>query len=188
MTWKNSVSAVEPFVAGDLPLACRTRVAVLITDQSATTRAMLAFLIHTESIGAHRPFVSVPNRRRSGLEARSSIRHARQSIATDDLHEAFRHAKGGTVFIDEVHRLSASAQAWLFEHLAIARRLRSMPRNLVHEESAVRVIVGCSHSLFDDVVARRFDESLFYRLNVIQVNSFSLAPIGGWRTREPGVG
>lgn len=172
MVWKNRASVLEHSVGGDIPIACRTSVTLLITDESATARAMLAFLVHKDSIGCHRPFVIVPNRSRSEIEARSRIRPAQHSIATHDLRQAFQRALGGTVFIDEADRLSPTAQAWLFERLAIPRRT-SIRGRLLCEDPATRVIAGCNHSLFDDVVAGRFDASLFYRLNVIQVNTLS---------------
>jgi DNA-binding NtrC family response regulator len=91
-------------------------------------------------------------------------------------------AEGGTLFIDEVDKLSLRAQAGML-HLLEERTYR-----VLGEESSqranVRFIVGTNTNLQGAVKAGRFREDLYYRINVLPVQVPSLDArrdeIGPW--------
>jgi transcriptional regulator with PAS, ATPase and Fis domain len=77
-------------------------------------------------------------------------------------------AAGGTVFLDEVDRLSPQLQSQLLSLLeGGSLRVRSAAGQ--SSRRPVRIIAGVSRPIADDVVADRFNLVLYYRLNVIHI-------------------
>jgi transcriptional regulator with GAF, ATPase, and Fis domain len=81
----------------------------------------------------------------------------------------FEQADGGTLFLDEIGDMSASTQAKIlrvlqeheFERLGGTRTLRV----------DVRIIAATNRNLMQMVQEGRFREDLFYRLNVVAVET-----------------
>jgi CBS domain-containing protein len=83
--------------------------------------------------------------------------------------EWFTRAAGGTLFIDCVGHLGTNAQARL------SARLDEQSRHVngvtpLNGEDCVRVITGNHRSLHENLAVGAFDDTLFYRLNVIHIN------------------
>ena len=78
---------------------------------------------------------------------------------------ALEEARGGTLLIDQVHQLSAPAQARLVRALE-TRELRRQGRSVPLE---ARVIAATQVDLEAEVRAGRFREDLFVRLSVLRV-------------------
>ncbi|MFY2563159.1 sigma-54-dependent transcriptional regulator [Corallococcus terminator] len=76
-------------------------------------------------------------------------------------------AKGGTLFIDEIDKLSLRAQAGLL-HVLEERTYRVLGEGTLHRAD-VRFIVGTNVDLHEAVVAGRFREDLYYRVNVLPI-------------------
>jgi DNA-binding NtrC family response regulator len=129
----------------DLKLAAHYDVTVLVTAERATDRLVVARFIHRRSDRARGPFLVLD--------------HGSGRAATDALRRAFEHARGGTLFIDDVAQLDAEAQAAL---LSLVENEQVVPD--------VRVITGANRSLYEAIAGGAFSARLYYRLNLIHVN------------------
>ncbi|AKT43944.1 sigma-54-dependent transcriptional regulator [Chondromyces crocatus] len=94
--------------------------------------------------------------------------------AVKDSAGAIVRAGQGTLFIDEIDKLSLKAQAGL---LRVLEERRFRPLGDEHGERAadVRFIVGTNADLREAVRAGRFREDLYYRINVLPVRLPPLA-------------
>ena len=96
---------------------------------------------------------------------------SRMTLAQDlqaDRDGCIERAAGGILFLDEVADLPRSLQAKLLQFLREGRLERlgeTRPR-----PADVRVIAASRRLLEADVAAGRFDEDLFFRLNVIEID------------------
>ncbi len=89
--------------------------------------------------------------------------------AVGDYKGRVTRATGGTLFIDEIDKLSMRAQASLLKLLE-ERRYQVLGDATGDREADTRFIVGTNADLFAEVRAGRFREDLFYRINVLPVN------------------
>src|ERR1700692_1057927 len=101
--------------------------------------------------------------------------HMRGSFtgATDTRPGLFEYANGGTVFLDEVGETSLPMQAKLLRVIQNReiQRVGSPEVRQIH----VREVAATNRDLRAEVLAGRFREDLFYRLNSIQIRLPSLA-------------
>ncbi|MEO3478003.1 sigma-54 dependent transcriptional regulator [Phaeobacter sp. CAU 1743] len=142
---------------------------VLITGASGTGKEVAARHLHAASDRAAHPFVpincaSIP----AEMIEFELFGHAPGAFpgAQGGREGLLPSAQGGTVFLDEIAGLSASAQAALLRVLE-----DGLVRPVGTERSTqldVRFVVSTSKSLKDEVAAGRFREDLFFRLNVIE--------------------
>jgi len=93
--------------------------------------------------------------------------------AVRDAPGAISRAMGGTLFIDEIDKLSMKAQAGLLQLLE-SRKYRTLGDTGRDQRADVRFIVGSNANLFDLVMQGRFREDLYYRINVLPVKMPSL--------------
>lgn len=82
-------------------------------------------------------------------------------------------AEGGTLFIDEIDKLSLEAQAGLL-HLLEERTYRSLGEGGGEKRANARFVVGTNANLLKDVEAGKFREDLYYRINVLPLKIPSL--------------
>ncbi len=83
-------------------------------------------------------------------------------------------AEGGTLFIDEIDKLSLKAQAGLLAVLE-ERRYRPLGEGVGDRRADVRFIVGANADLQAAVRSGAFREDLYYRINVLPVK---VPPLG----------
>lgn len=92
-------------------------------------------------------------------------------------------AEGGTLFIDEIDKLSLKAQAGLL-HVLEDRSYRALGDAGSEQKANVRFIVGTNSNLPEAVRRGTFREDLYYRINVLPVRIPSLDErrdeIGSW--------
>jgi DNA-binding NtrC family response regulator len=93
--------------------------------------------------------------------------------ATDTRPGLFEYANGGTVFLDEVSETSLAMQAKLLRVIQ-NREIQRVGSPEVRQIN-VRMIAATNRDLHAEVLAGRFREDLFYRLNSIQIRIPSLA-------------
>nr|QKW93881.1 DNA-binding transcriptional response regulator NtrC family protein [Vitiosangium cumulatum] len=88
--------------------------------------------------------------------------------ATRDNVGSVARAEGGTLFIDEIDKLSLKAQAGLL-HLLEERSYRPLGEGTGEKRADVRFIIGTNADLLGAVRAGRFREDLYYRVNVLPI-------------------
>jgi DNA-binding NtrC family response regulator len=93
--------------------------------------------------------------------------------AVRDTPGAIERAGKGTLFIDEIDKLSLKAQAGLLQVLE-ERRYRPLGDNASERRADVRFIVSTNVDLHAAVRASDFREDLYYRINVLPVRLPSL--------------
>jgi transcriptional regulator with PAS, ATPase and Fis domain len=93
--------------------------------------------------------------------------------AVRDTPGALERAGKGTLFIDEIDKLSLKAQAGLLQVLE-ERRYRPLGDNASERRADVRFIVSTNVDLHAAVRAGQFREDLYYRINVLPVRLPSL--------------
>jgi two-component system response regulator PilR (NtrC family) len=144
---------------------------VLIQGESGTGKELVARAVHGCSHRASGPFVAVncsaiPE---NLLEAEFfGARKGAYTGSTQDRLGYFQAAKGGTLFLDEIGDLPLAMQSKLLR--AIQERM-VRPLGSPQEDSVDVRIVSASHKeLGAEVMAERFRQDLYYRLNVIVID------------------
>jgi DNA-binding NtrC family response regulator len=147
----------------DIRLAATVDLPVLITAEHRDRRDLCARVIHATGESAQGPFVTVT------LGENRSSPHSRSKDPAEEamLRQRFEHARGGTLFVDDVASATPDAQRQLLlllEEGTLANSSRAGTR------VGVRIIAGASRHLDAQRAAGEFDEPLFYRLNVIHLD------------------
>ncbi|HVY62240.1 MAG TPA: sigma 54-interacting transcriptional regulator, partial [Planctomycetota bacterium] len=155
-----------------LDRVCDSDLPVLVTGESGTGKELVARAIHFNGGRRLRPFVAencsaIPA---SLLEAELfGAKKGSYTGATADRAGLFEVASGGTLFLDEVGDMSLDMQAKL---------LRALERNEVRPVGStrmvridVRIVAATNKDLRKEVADGRFRQDLFYRLNVLSVQT-----------------
>lgn len=149
---------------------------VVIAGATGTGKEVAARAIHSTSARAERPFVSINCAALPADLVESELfGHAVAAFpgATRERYGKFEHARGGTVFLDEIDSLPAAVQAKLLH----AVEDRAVTRLGSHEPVAldVRFIAASKQDLEEAVAQGRFRADLLYRLNVATLTMPPLA-------------
>ncbi|WP_376695798.1 sigma-54-dependent transcriptional regulator [Wenzhouxiangella sp. EGI_FJ10305] len=130
---------------------------VLIAGEAGVGKQEAARWIHAHSGRSEGPFVSASTRvDGASFKALLMGEHSGEGLLSE--------AQGGVLFIDDVSRLNRSAQTLL---LKVLETQRIDPDQADSSELDLRVIAGSGQPLEKLVREGRFDESLFYQLNVL---------------------
>lgn len=148
---------------------------VLIFGESGTGKELVARALHFGGKRAHGPFVAVNcGAIPENLIESELFGHKKGSFtgADQDTTGLMRQADGGTIFLDEVGELPLHLQAKLLRTIQ-ERTVRAVggSRDIPVD---VRIVAATNKNLRAEVVAQRFRDDLFYRLNVINI---SLPPL-----------
>lgn len=153
--------------------AARTASSVLIVGETGTGKELLAQAIHAASPRAAGPFVAVniaavPE---TLLEAEFfGVAPGAYTGADRRGREGkFKLADGGTLFLDEIGDMSLTLQAKLLRTLQ-EREFEAVGSNRL-ETADVRVIAATSRDLEKMVAEGTFRADLYYRLNVIRLET-----------------
>jgi len=148
-----------------------TRGRVLITGESGVGKELVARAIHKLSERSGKAFVKV-NCAAIPTELIESelFGHEKGSFsgATQRKRGQFEIADGGTIFLDEIGDMSASAQAKVLRTLQSGELYRvGSERPLTVD---VRVIAATNKDLEEEVERGTFRQDLFFRLNVVPLH------------------
>jgi len=149
----------------------RSMAPVLVTGESGTGKELVARAIHEVSPRGALPFVAVncgaiPEHL---LEAEFfGYRKGAFTGANEDREGFFQAAQGGTLFLDEIGDLPMQMQSKL---LRVIQERAVRPIGAVAETPVnVRIVSATHKDLGAEVLAGRFRQDLFYRLNVIRIH------------------
>ena len=147
-----------------------TRTNILITGESGTGKELIACAIHDQSDRRNKPFVvincgSIPET----LMESELFGHKKGAFtgAAQDKKGLFEIADKGTVFLDEIGEISPPIQVKLLR--AVQERVFKAVGGNEDIAVDIRLISATNKELDQEVIAGRFREDLFYRLNVIEI-------------------
>lgn len=148
-----------------------TDASVLITGESGVGKELIAGAIHRNSHRRDKTFVKV---NLGGIPAQlfesEMFGHVKGAFtdARADRKGRFETAHGGTIFLDEIGDLDASAQVKLLRVLQ-DRTYEALGSSATRNVDA-RVISATNRNLAEMVAASAFREDLLYRLNLIAIH------------------
>ncbi len=162
-------------VFGLVEKVAATESTVLITGESGTGKELVARAIHHRSDRADREFVPVNCGAIPDTLIESELfGHVRGAFtgAVSDRPGLFRQAHKGTIFLDEIGELPLPMQVRL---LRVLQDRQLVPVGGTTSVSVdVRVVAATNRDLERLVAEGRFREDLYYRLNVIRIETPSL--------------
>jgi len=148
----------------------RSQAPVHISGESGSGKEVVARQIHRQGMREGKPFVPV-NCGAIPTELMESefFGHKKGSFtgAVTDKQGLFQAAQGGTLFLDEVADLPLAMQVKLLR--AIQEKAVRAVGGQQEEKVDVRLLSATHKDLAAEVVAGRFRQDLYYRLNVIEL-------------------
>ena len=151
-------------------LVAETKSTVLITGETGTGKELVARAIHDRSAQRDMPLIKVNCAAIPETLLESELfGHVRGAFtgATTTKKGKFALADGGTIFLDEIGTMSPTLQSKL---LRVLQEREFEPLGSERSERVdLRVIAATNRDLRQMVADAKFQEDLFYRLNVIPI-------------------
>jgi two-component system response regulator GlrR len=177
--WRSHIFSRSPLMEDVLSrarLVAASEASVFIHGESGTGKELLAQAIHKASPRAQKPFVAVNcGAIPEALLESELFGHRRGAFtgATKDHDGLFLSADGGTLFLDEIGDMPLALQVKL---LRVLQERQVRPVGATRPTPVdVRIISATHRNLGDEMVAGRFREDLYYRLNVVSLELPSLS-------------
>ncbi len=147
-----------------------TRTNIMITGESGTGKELIARAIHDQSDRRDKPFMVINCAGIPETLMESELFGHKQGAftgAAQDKKGLFEIADKGTVFLDEIGEISPPIQVKLLR--AVQERVFKAVGGNEDIAVDIRLISATNKELDQEVIAGRFREDLFYRLNVIEI-------------------
>jgi DNA-binding NtrC family response regulator len=145
---------------------------VLVIGETGTGKELTAEAIHRYSARSDKPFISINcGALDENLLMDALFGHVKGAFseAKASRKGAFLAADGGTLHLDEIGNASPRVQQALLRALSV-RRIRPLGSDQ-EQEFNVRVIAATNVNLKDKAERGEFREDLYYRLQVITINT-----------------
>lgn len=157
-------------IYGMVEQVAKTTTNILITGESGTGKELIAKAIHEQSDRRDKPFVVINCGGIPETLIESELLGYKKGAFTGAIQDKkglFEIADKGTVFLDEIGELSIQLQVKLLR-VVQDKVFKAVGGN---EDISVdiRIISATNKNLEDEVIAGKFREDLFYRLNVIEI-------------------
>jgi DNA-binding NtrC family response regulator len=165
------ISSAIMKIREDLSCASRSEARVLLSGESGVGTEVIARLIHDRSVRRNGPFVSITCAGVGEDVLQSLLFGHTQGSFSDahrDVHGWIERSNGGTLCLDDVDELSLPLQDLLGKFLETGE-ISPVGSESVNRKVDVRIVAATSKDLYGEVLAGRFREDLFYRLNVIHI-------------------
>ena len=165
----NSSNMME--LCRDIAKVSQSKATILITGESGTGKELVAKTIHYYSTRSDKPFIKI-NCGALADTLLESILFGHEKGAFTGAYQRqiglFGRANQGTLFLDEVSEMSENLQVKL---LRVIQEKEFEPIGGNHPiKTDFRLITATNRNLQDMVIAGKFRQDLFYRLNVIGLN------------------
>ncbi len=151
-------------------VVAETKSTVLITGETGTGKELVARAIHARSAQRHMPLIKVTCAAIPETLLESELfGHVKGAFtgATNTKKGKFSLADGGTIFLDEIGTMSPALQSKL---LRVLQEREFEPLGSERTERVdVRVIAATNRDIRQMVTEGKFQEDLFYRLNIIPI-------------------
>jgi len=161
-----------------LPNIAESNTTVLIEGESGTGKELFARAIHNISFRKDKPFIAVNCGALPDTLLESELFGYKAGAFTDakkDKPGRFALAQGGTIFLDEIGDVSPTVQVRL---LRVLQEKTYEPLGGVSSVKAdVRIITATNKKLDQLVQQGKFRDDLYYRVNVIKIESSQPATI-----------
>ncbi len=147
-----------------------TDLSVLITGESGVGKEFFPQIIHSFSSRKHSKYIAVNcGAIPEGTIDSELFGHEKGAFtgAVDSRKGYFEEADGGTIFLDEVAELPLSTQVRLLRVLQSGEFMRVGSAKV--QKTNVRVVAATNVDLQQAIVAGRFREDLYYRLNTVPI-------------------
>jgi DNA-binding NtrC family response regulator len=144
---------------------------VLITGESGVGKEVVAKAIHQASRRSSKPLITVNcGAIPEGIIESELFGHERGSFtgASDQRRGYFELADGGTIFLDEIGELTASAQVKFLRVLESGEFLRV--GSSVTRKVDVRIVAATNKDLELEVRHKTFRDDLFFRLRSVNIH------------------
>ncbi len=154
-----------------ISMVAPTSASVLITGESGTGKEVVARTIHELSPNRSSPFVAMNCAAIPETLIESELFGHEKGAFTGAVQTrmgCFELAQGGTLLLDEIGDMPASAQAKLLRVLEDSKVRRLGAKSEIHV--AVRVLAATNKVPEEAVQSGRLRADLFYRLNVIRLS------------------
>ena len=156
--------------------AAKSNTTILLNGESGTGKELFAHAIHNESKRKNKPFVTINcgaiPRELVASELFGYIEGAFTGAKRGGHPGKFELADEGTIFLDEIGDMPLDAQTNLLRVLETKKIVRIGDHNIIPIDA--RVIAATHKDLEKEVEKGNFRKDLYYRLNVMPINTPTL--------------
>ena len=149
---------------------------ILISGESGTGKEILAQSIHNYSKRSKNPFLAINCSSIAENLLESELFGYEEGSFTGAVKGGkmgvFELAHKGTIFLDEIGSMPLNLQSSLLRTLQEKEVRRIGSDRIIKVD--VRVIAATNNDLIEEVEKNRFRKDLFYRLNVLKLNTYPL--------------